>query len=67
MRKLRVFLQQAQPRIMVNQDVSTMCIKVKRNQEKNKTKSKDKIIRYISNLSKQEEKLVVNLHEREFE
>ena len=67
MRKLRVFLQQAQPRIMVNQHVSTMCIKVKRNQEKNKTKSKDKIIRYISNLSKQEEKLVVNMHEREFE
>ena len=67
MRKLRVFLQQPQPRIMVNQHVSTMCIKVKRNQEKNKTKSKDKIIRYISNLSKQEEKLVVNLHEREFE
>ena len=55
MTKLWVFLQQAQPRIMVNQHVSTMCIKVKRNQEKNKTKSEDKIIRYISNLSKQEE------------
>ena len=52
---------------MVNQHVSTICIKVKRNQEKNKTKSEDKIIRYISNLSKQEENLVVKLHEREFE
>ena len=67
MTKLWVFLQQAQRRIMVNQHVSTICIKVKRNQEKNKTKSEDKIIRYISNLSKQEEKLVVKLHEREFE
>ena len=59
----RVFLKQTQPRILVNQHISTMCVEVERNQENQKQEKQDKIIktirdriiRDIKNLFEQEE------------
>ena len=54
--KILSFLKQTESRIIVNQNASTMCLEVERNQE-NQKKSEDNIIKDVRNLSKIKKKM----------
>ena len=53
----KITLKQTQPKIIINRHMSTISILVERNQEKQKQKSEDGIIKHVRNLFRLKKKL----------